>query len=203
MPAKSAPYLAFAAAILFWASLAGFAALNPHYSHFRKSVSELGAWGEPNMWAFNVLGFIAPGLLVALFGWTLAQSAAPRRWLTASLFALAGILVALAGASPADMSNFGSLTTIGHLVGSNGSALAWFAALIALAIAAGKSWPALSVVSILGVILMLAAFSLYFWAPLPRAIIQRICFGVFFGWYVLAAVLVLLRGQAPVRRGAA
>ena len=190
MPSQRAPYLVIAAAISFWASLFGFAALNPHYSHFRKSVSELGAWGAPNMWAFNVLGFIVPGLLVAWFGWTLARSATPKGWLTASLFALAGILVALAGASPADMNNFGSLTTIGHLIGSNGSALAWLAALIALAAATGRSWPAMSVVSVLGIVLMLTAFSLYFWAPLPRAIIQRICFGVFFGWYLVATALL-------------
>ena len=202
MPAKQTAFLAFGATILFWCSLIGFAALNPRYSHFTKSVSELGAWGAPNMWAFNILGFIGPGLLLALFGLNLARYASPRNWLTAGLLVLSGSCLALAGLSPADMSNFASPTTIGHLVGSNGNALFWMLSTIALAIAARKSWPKLSMSSAFALALMVAAFSLYFWSEVPRAIVQRIGFGVLFGWYVGAAVLLIGRDKKadPVAR---
>ena len=195
MPAKQTALLAFGATVLFWCSLFGFAALSPRYSHFTKSVSELGAWGAPNMWAFNILGFIGPGLLLALFGLNLARYASPRTWLTAALLVLAGFCLALAGLSPADMSNFTSPTTIGHLVGSNGNALFWMLAIIALAIATRKSWAELSIGSVLAFALMVAAFSLYFWSDIPRAIIQRIGLAILFGWYAVAAVLLIARDK--------
>lgn len=197
MSNRTAAMLGLVANLLFWPSLLVFAALNPRYSHLTKSVSELGAWGAANMWAFNVLGFIGPGLLLAVFGWMLARRALAHGWVTASLLALAGVFVAVAGVFPADMSDFSSPTTIGHLVGSNGSVVAWVAALIALAIAARRSWPTLAIVSALGIVFMLAAFSLYFTSPVPRAIVQRICFGVFYCWYLVAAALLLKRQTVP------
>ncbi|UMR28441.1 DUF998 domain-containing protein [Massilia sp. MB5] len=67
------------AGVLFFASLIGFAALRSDgYAHGRKAVSELGALGAPSAPAFNLLGFIVPGLLLAWFAYALLRVAERR-----------------------------------------------------------------------------------------------------------------------------
>jgi len=57
-----------AAAALFFLSLISFAAMRSDgYSHATKAVSELGAIGAPFAMAFNIVGFILPGILIIIF----------------------------------------------------------------------------------------------------------------------------------------
>jgi len=190
--------LGIAANVLFWSALIVFAALRPDYSHVSEAVSELGSWDAPNMWAWNVAGFIAPGALLGLFGWGLARRVSPRGWTLALLLALAGAGLVVAGLFPADMDDFQSTTTIGHLAGSNGSILGWASALVILAFAARKTWPALAIVSVAALILMVATFALYDSSFATRAIVQRLTFGIFFGWYLAASILLLKRATFAV-----
>lgn len=191
MPSRTAALLGVSANVLFWVSVVTFAALRPDYAHATKAVSELGAWGAPNMWAFNVLGYIVPGLLLATCGWLLGRAAKSNT--VAALLALSGMGVAVAGAFPADMNDYRSFTTMGHLVGSTGSLAAWALALVGAMLLARKSWPALAMLSAAVFALTIGAFFLY--ETLPSGIVQRITFGVFFA-YFLAASLMLWRRAA-------
>lgn len=63
LPSASVP--AFAAGLLCLASLVGFSSLLPGYVHALMPVGLLGAHGVPRAHAFNLLGFMLPGALMA------------------------------------------------------------------------------------------------------------------------------------------
>src|SRR5215510_4862771 len=56
------------ATLVFWTALFVFAAMYPGYSHLHRAVSGLGAFGAPHAVAWNIIGFILPGLLLAVCG---------------------------------------------------------------------------------------------------------------------------------------
>lgn len=56
------------AAASFWIALVTLGAVRNDYSQLTKAVSELGAVGAPHPLAWNVRGFIVPGLLLAVCG---------------------------------------------------------------------------------------------------------------------------------------
>src|SRR5690606_20688472 len=62
---------AIAAAILSAGAVAGFGAALDGYSQALHPVGLLGARGLPHALAFNVLGFVRPGVLAAFVGWRL------------------------------------------------------------------------------------------------------------------------------------
>jgi hypothetical membrane protein len=47
--------------------------LHPNYSHFTKAISELGSLDAPNLWVWNIGGYILPGVAVSLLGLGLAR----------------------------------------------------------------------------------------------------------------------------------
>lgn len=117
-----------AAALLFAASLIGFAAARTDgYSHATKAVSELGAIGAPSSTAFNLFGLILPGLLIVAFA--LALGSASGRRVGPWLLVGSGAMLALAGIAPANMDDYQAPTTILHGLGAIGSGLFWFLAL--------------------------------------------------------------------------
>ena len=123
------------AAVLFTASLAGFAALRTDgYSHGTKAVSELGAIGAPNALAFNVLGFMLPGLLVAVlaFGLHRMLRASGKAGSGPLLLALSGLFFACAGVFPADMAARSSPTSMLHLAAAMGAGLLFSTAVFPL-----------------------------------------------------------------------
>lgn len=193
MSGGSAVGLAIGANLLFWSSLFVFAALRSDgYAHATKAVSELGVWGAPNMWAFNILGYALPGLMLAACGWLIGR-AARSSWL-AVLLALAGAFVTVAGVFPADMSDYASFTTVGHLAGSTGSVIAWALAMLVAILVARKRWVALAALSAVALALMIGVFFLY--ETLPSGIVQRLTFGVFFAYFLVAALLLWRRARA-------
>lgn len=117
-----------AAAALFALSLVGFAAIRSDgYSHATKAVSELGAVGAPFALAFNIIGFILPGVLIAVFACRFMRKG--ERNHGPILLAMSGAFLALAGLAPAAMVDYGALTTILHTVGAIGSGAFWVFAL--------------------------------------------------------------------------
>lgn len=189
--------LALTANALFWTSVFGFAALRPDYSHFTKAVSELGAWGAPNMWGFNVLGYMLPGLLLAFCGWRIARGVKPHALVLPALLIFSALGVSLAGAFPADMADRGSTTTLLHLTGSLSSLLLWLPALIWLAVAARATHAALMWTCLAALALSIGAFTLY--SFLYPGLVQRIMFALYFGWFALAA---WLSERAPLTKAA-
>lgn len=116
------------AALMFVVSLIGFAAIRDDgYSHATKAVSELGSIDAPNALAFNLLGFIAPGVLLILFSVALLQTARSR--VGPCLLLGSGIMLALAGLAPANLDDFGALTSQLHALGAIGSGVLWVLAL--------------------------------------------------------------------------
>ena len=191
-----------AAASLFAASVTIFAALRQDgYTHGTKAVSELGSTGAPNALAFNLLGFVLPGLLVMAF-------AAFLTWRTGSrtggrLLALSGACLCLAGLAPVDMAARGSMLSILHLVGAMGSGFAWTLALFPLGRALRRAgWPRWGRIT--------PWFGLFLFANVGWQVVyqssglvlpgwgQRIAFLGYFAW--LAITGLLLRSpetQAP------
>lgn len=178
--------LGIGANLLFWTSLFGFAALRSDYAHATKAVSELGAWGAPNMWGFSVLGYVLPGLMIAACGWMLGRRAGGR--VLASMLALSGLGVSVSGAFPADMDDYDSLTTIMHVVGNMSSLLAWIAAMLLAAWSARKRLPFFAGLSALALALMTGTFFLYETTMAP-GLVQRVMFGIFLGYFLVAPLL--------------
>src|SRR5262245_25116662 len=143
---------------LFWSAVVGFAALRPDYSHLTKAVSELGSIGAPRMWAFNLIGYVLPGVLMAGFGWVLGRRHGSTG--VAVLLALSGLGLVVAGLFPGDLSDFRRPTTQLHLAGSL-LGLSWAPAMPWLAVRTRRTWPALAVVSAGAFVLFLLVFGLY------------------------------------------
>src|SRR5262245_25741333 len=102
-------FLGIGAWILFWTASVAFAAFRPSYSHLVNTISELGAVGTPHATAWNVLGFVIPGILLAIVGAAIARTASPEpllwRTLATVFLVLAGLAVAAQGVIPAVMVN--------------------------------------------------------------------------------------------------
>ena len=121
------------AAALFWMALVAFGAARPDYSQFTKAVSELGAVGAPHALAWNVLGFIVPGLLLAACGVAIGTVVEGRRGALRWLLAGSGVAFAGTGVFPAVMS-YGSPvmhapSTVGHVVMLLLSSVLWLVAI--------------------------------------------------------------------------
>lgn len=80
MPARSTPLTQFArhatllAALCFLVAVLAFGAAVDGYSHRIHPVAVLGGRSMPHAWAFNVLAFILPGVVVAWQGWRLRNA---------------------------------------------------------------------------------------------------------------------------------
>lgn len=117
-----------ASAVLFCVCVIGFAAARDDgYSHATKAVSELGSLDAPAALAFNLLGFIAPGLLIVLFSVALLRDARARTG--PYLLFGSGLMFMLAGLAPADLENHTATTTQVHALGAMGSGFLWVFAL--------------------------------------------------------------------------
>jgi hypothetical membrane protein len=107
----------------FWALYFIMAMARPEYSFLTKAISELGTVDAPNLWMWNILGYILTGVLIAVYSYGLFQSISDgnSNKLPMIAFIGSGLFMSLSGFFPGDMDNRTSLTTILHLVGSIGS----------------------------------------------------------------------------------
>jgi len=120
------------ATAIFWIALIEFGAVRTDYSQLTKAVSELGAVGAPHALAWNVLGFIVPGLLLAACGIAIATVVDERRvlrWMLAG----SGIAFAATGVLPAVMQDGSPVmqapSTVGHVVMLLLSSVLWLGAI--------------------------------------------------------------------------
>jgi len=121
------------AAAWFWIALVLFGAARPDYSQLTKAVSELGAVGAPHALAWNVLGFLVPGLLLAASGFAIGTAVdGPRgtlRWLLTG----SGAAFAATGVFPAVMQHGSPVmhapSTVGHVVMLLLSSVLWLVAI--------------------------------------------------------------------------
>jgi hypothetical membrane protein len=193
-------FLGVGAWVLFWVVSVVLGALRPSYSHVVDTISELGAVGTPHATAWNVLGFIVPGVLLAIVGATIARAVNVHRSrpgnLATVLLVLSGLAVAGQGLMPAEMVNgvadVTSASTRGHFISSLISGVAWAigALLLVGPMRRNSMWRGLHVVSAALVVLTLVA-SLSLRGALPDGLAQRIGNAFYCGWFVLMSLKLI------------
>lgn len=181
---------AWGAPVLFVLVLAGFGLALPGFEQARHPVALLGARGVPRADAFNLAGFVLPGVLEALFAAGLrrrcGRAGGRAARLGAQMLLIAGLAFAAQGLlpwAPQDLENAaGRLHALAWL-------LWWIAALLGLVLAGAglgrgrlrvAAWVAAGVVALglapLGVpaLTQRAAFLAWLaWAPLATAWLRR------------------------------
>lgn len=184
-------HAAWLAAALWLTALLSFGAQVDGYSHLLHPVALLGARGVPHALGFNLLGWIAPGLLAASSAYALRQRLpdgagwSPRigAWMllvSALSFAAQGLLPL----DPADLDAPGSRL---HAA----AWMLWWIAFVpgALLLAVGapdvRGRRAFALASVAAVVLVLV-FAVLAPVALWVGMAQRIAFGVWFAWLVLA-----------------
>jgi hypothetical membrane protein len=183
-----------------------FAALRPSYSHSVNAVSELGAIGSPNALGWNLIGFVAPGLLLAIAGGAIAASISPKGWKSAAfwLLVLSGLGFAGTGVFPAELRDGAVLvtssTTRAHFIMSVVHGVAWVAAasLLFLPLSRSSSWRGWHLLD--GVFLILILFAVFgLRGNVADAHIQRIAGAIYFAWIFAfcTRLLMLDRSRKP------
>ncbi len=193
-----------AAFALFWAALFAFAASRTDYSHLHKAVSELGVLGAPHALAWNLTGFIVPGLLLALFGAGLAIAIDGRRRTLWWLLVLSGLCFAGTGVIPGEMHNgspmMESPLTVGHLLFANLAPLLWAIAafLMIRRVRQNPTWKPFATLAavyafvgvggfLLGIV---ASAAIPYLASMP-GLVQRLCFAFYLGWSLIMSLHLL------------
>ena len=175
--------IALAALALFAVAVAGFGAWSPDFGYLRHPVALLGAIGEPNALAFNLLGFVAPGLALAWLAWRWRGDLADEGWrarIGLQLLLLSALAFAAQGLLPLDPTDLLAPASRAH-------AVAWSAgwlAFVAGAVLAGRAGAGVAgiVLALLVLLLAMAGASL-----MPAALAQRLAFAGWFGWWLWAA----------------
>ena len=162
--------------------------MRPEYRHTDQAISELGSLDAPNLWAWNVLGYILPGLAVVLLGIGLRRQLAAygvRSTVPPVALMASGLLMALSGVFPANMADFRSITTLIHTVGSFGCYICFLIAGFGLPSALRKT-EALRWAATPSVVLVIVSIVTGFLRFAGMASIgQRITFACFFLWVLL------------------
>jgi hypothetical membrane protein len=195
---RTSGFLGIAAAVMCWSALLVFGALRPSYSHTANAVSELGARGSLHALPWNLIGFIAPGILLAMACGAIAASvdAKPRRTVAFWLFVISGLGFAGTGLSPAEMENGVALVTSpftkGHFIMSLIHGIAWMIAALLLVrpMLRRPDWRKLTYINVALVIATLvASFALR--GRLSDALVQRIAGAIYFAWFVVMSVRLI------------
>lgn len=123
MTNKHYAIIGFLAPTIFWITYFVMSNLRPEYSFLTKAVSELGSLDAPNKWTWNILGYVLPGILIAIYSFGLFKniSTGEGSKLPLIVFFLSGLFMSLSGIFPGDFDNRQSTTMLLHTVGSFGS----------------------------------------------------------------------------------
>lgn len=177
-PVRGTPVLA----LLSFASAACiFGALSPAFSHRVHPLALLGAQGEPMAWAFNALGFLLPGGLLAWQALRLRAHLGQAGWaarIGAQLALLSALAFAAQGALPLDPYNLLAPSSRLH-------ALAWTlwwvafvpGALLMAASAPQRRLPGFAIALLVPLLALFGALAM------PAAIAQRIAYLLWFAWW--------------------
>jgi hypothetical membrane protein len=204
-----------AAVVVFWTSLFIFAASYPGYSHYTKAISELGAFGAPHALAWNLIGFIVPGVLLAVSGAGLARAidASAGRTRLFWLLLISGLGFAGTGVIPAEMRDgspsMQSPFTLGHVLMTFLSGIPWVISVFLLIghVKRNPSWQHVRRVSIVLAVACVVGFAVNVFArAIPvlaqrPGLAQRISFAVYFGWFLVMALHLLSAGPRRHLRG--
>jgi hypothetical membrane protein len=188
-------HAAWLAALCFLVVLLAFAAGVDGYSHRVHPVALLGGSTMPSAWAFNLFGFVVPGLLVAWLGWRLREAldhaSRPARWparVGAQLLQVSALAFAAQGVLPLDLSDLENTASARH-------AAAWMiwwlsfavgGALLAVGLRSRLQWRHFAAGTLLvALALPLCALVLPHWVPAGFA--QRAGLVLWFAWAMACA----------------
>lgn len=188
MSSKAAGLYGILATVWFTTALLVFADLYPGYTHATKAISELGAIGAPLQHAWNVIGFLVPGILLAFHGWGLGAVASDR--IAGAGFCLSGLSFA-ATCIPANMDDFSAPTSQAHIAASLAVFVFWLAGALRLTMGGAATSKALMRATTACLWLAVAAALVRFSGLVFPGTGQRIAFAGHFTW-VLSTALILL-----------
>lgn len=189
MPVARTQWVAAAAAAMFFISVAGFGMASPDFEQLRHPVALLGARGEPDALAFNLLGFVLPGLMLGWLAWRWREANGNSGFgfrLGLQLVLLSALAFTAQGLLPLDPANLLAPASRLHALAWSAWWVAFLPGAVLVAVGAGRgAGPALLLVlAMLVVVLVVAAGSL-----LPAPLAQRLAFAGWFAWWCLAGVL--------------
>lgn len=184
---RSVSLAAPAAALLSAATLVGFGAMFPVYSHLQHPMGMLGASAVPRAAAFNALAFVVPGLLAALAAWGLRTRLAQSGWMArvgTQALLLSGLAFAAQGLLPLDSSDLDAPASRLH-------AAAWTAWWLAFAVGAlllrlGRAGARISAGAVLACAMAALVLAVLAPALLPAGLCQRLAFASWFAALWLA-----------------
>ena len=195
------PLFGAAGAVLFLASVLGFGAVLPGYLPLGHPVALLGATGIPHAVAFDLLGFVLPGLLAVVVALRLlARVPVTAPWtmrVGGQMLVLSGLAFAAMGVLPLDPTDIESPASQYHA----SAWMVWVLAFVPGALMSGFSarrlpgWGRLAALHVAaGLAVLVGAFVLQ--AVIPAPVAQRLAFVAWVVW--LAAALPV---ASKVRHG--
>lgn len=190
---RGLPYVGLAGTVLFAAAVIGFGLALPGYSHSAHPVAVLGAKGFPYAMAFNLLGFVLPGLLASVvmleLRLRLPTAASWSLRIGAQLLLLSALGFVALGLLPLDPEDL-------HNTSSSYHATAWMlwwvafvpgAALLAMGLRGQANWRTVMRVSAVAALLLLALV-LFGVDWLPAGTAQRVAFAVWWVWLCITGL---------------
>ena len=184
-------FAGIAAAVLFAAAVAGFGAALDGYLQSRHPVALLGAKDFPHALAFNLLAFVAPGMLAGMAAMTLrSRLPAEAGWMArigAQLVLLSALAFIAMGLLPLDADDLENAASRLHGTAWMLWAVAFVpgVALLALGLWRDRQWPRFARLSLAAAVCVLIAAFVQTDA-IPAGVAQRIAFGIWFAWLTYA-----------------
>ncbi len=170
------------------------------YSHAVHPLGLLGAYGTPHALAFNLYGFVVPGLLAAWLGWRLRDAMQEYGWaarIGAWLVFFSGLAFAAQGVARLDPQDLEALSGRLHAA----SWMLWWiafvpgASLLAFGVGSRPGMRLFAAVSAAAAIAVLA-FAIFAPTWMPIAIAHRIAFVCWFGWLVFVGYALAEKPRA-------
>lgn len=192
-----------AAAVLAVLATAGFGKALDGFAQGVHPVALLGAGGVPHALAFNVLGFMVPGVLAMLGALGVLRGLpAGSGWaarIGGQLLLLAGLAFLAMGLLPLDLDDLDGVTSQRHAAAWMIWALAFISGAALLGLGALKRATPLAGLALgCGAVAAIAAFGLQ--GVLPAAIAQRLAFLAWGLWLALSPWLLAPQGAQRSHR---
>jgi hypothetical membrane protein len=197
---RIAGILGIAGCVVFWLGMSILGSLRESYSQSTNDISELGAIGTPNAAVWNVVGFVIPGLCLAVVGRAIADTIDAKQGrsgrVAAWLLPLFGLGAAGQGLFPALMANgvpvITSWHTRTHLIITLISGFAWLIGVLFLIAPMRRNaeWGRWYLINIAAVLLAIVG-SFSRGGGLPDGLVQRVVDAIVFAWFVAVSIKLI------------
>lgn len=184
---KVAAWLGISAVGLFGVALMVFALLNPNFNYLEDFVSKLGAIGQPYALWWNLIGFLAVGVLLAAFGLAFGRVVEDR--IVGMLLIFFGIGFG-ATAVPVDMGDELAAVSKAHIVSICLALAAWLLGLARMAYLPklGNSVHVMANIAAVLLVLPILGLAAGLWS---MPVTHRLVFAVVFSWLAVTSIGLL------------